>query len=437
MKKETFNSQLFRFIQRSPTPFHAAHTMAIGLKEAGFQPLREQDDWQVNKGSSYYLIRDDGSLICFTVGGNNKLTDGFRLLGAHTDSPALKIKPRPDKTVHSYQQLGVELYGSPLLHPWFDRELSIAGRVSCKMADNRLRTLLIDFKRPMAIIPSLAIHYNRDANKENPINSQKDLPLLLSQFVRDNDADFSSIVMEQVQRQFPQSDARKILGTDLFCYDCTPPSYFGHDKQFINGPRLDNLLSCFIGMKAMISGEKTSNSLLICSNHEEIGSTSASGATGSFLSSFFERILPDNSKRHRSFSRSFMISMDNAHALHPNYTDKSDESHPVLLNHGPVIKTNANQRYATNSLSRSIYKMITAEVGLTTQDFVMRSDLGCGSTIGPLLAAELGILTIDIGVPTLAMHSIRETTGADDSFSLYKSVQHFLNRKTNPVNDIG
>jgi len=436
MKQETFNNQLFQFIQQSPTPFHAAHNMASLLEEAGFHPLREQDDWRIEKAEAYYLIRDNGSLICFTLGKSDNLTDGFRLLGAHTDSPTLKIKPRPEKTSSSYFQLGVDLYGSPLLHPWFDRELSIAGRVSCRMSDNKMRNLLIDFNQPMAMIPSLAIHYNKEANKKNPINPQKNLPLLFSQSIEENNVDFDLIILAQVKAQYPAYNPIEILGFDLFCYDCNAPSYYGHNKCFISGPRFDNLLSCFIGMSAMIDSNRMHNTLLVCSNHEEVGSTSLSGASSSFLSSLFERILTDNSQRHRAFSRSFMISMDNGHGLHPNYPDKSDKNHPVLLNHGPVIKINANQRYATNSLSRSIYKMITAESAVPTQDFIMRSDLGCGSTIGPLIAAELGVLSIDIGVPTLGMHSIRETTGADDPFSLYNSIQHFLNRKTNPVDDI-
>lgn len=432
MNKETFNNRLFHFIQQSPTSFHTVDVMAKAFQKAGFQSLREQDDWHLSKGEGYYLIRDNGSLICFILGEDDLTTNGFRLLAAHTDSPSLKVKPQPDKTENTYGQLGVEVYGSPLLHPWFDRELSIAGRVSCKMANKSLQTFLIDFERPMGLIPSLAIHLDKEANKSHSVNAQKDLPLLISQPIEDDDHTFYSLVLDQLHSQYPKVEAKKILGADLFCYDCSTPNFFGHNYRFISGPRLDNLLSCFIGMVAMIEKNSSCSSLFICSDHEEIGSTTASGANGSFLSSFFERIINNPSDRHRALSQSFLISLDNAHALHPNSTERSDENHKVLLNNGPVIKTNANMRYATNSISRSIYENIASEVGVVPQDFVMRSDMGCGSTVGPLVASELGVLTIDIGTPTLAMHSVRETTGADDPFATFSTIQQFLNRRANP-----
>lgn len=397
--------------------------------------MYEQDNWHIEKGSSYYLIRDEGSIISFTVNKTDQITDGLRILGAHTDSPSLKIKPRPDTEAISYLRLGVELYGGPLLHPWFDRELSIAGRVNCRMADKTLRTLLLDFKDPVAVIPSLAIHFNREANKENPINAQKDLPLLFSQSSESNKGNFNTIILNQIKNQYPESEPLEVLGTDLFCYDCNPPSSWGHDNQFISGPRLDNLVSCFVGMTSILQQKTNNNSLLVCTNHEEIGSTTASGASGSFLTSVLERIIPEQTDKYRCLAKSAMISMDNAHALHPNYADRSEENHHVLLNHGPAIKLNANQRYATNSIGCSLFKIIADEAGVPTQDFVMRSDMACGSTIGPLTSAEQGLLTIDVGIPSLAMHSIRETTGSDDPFLLYKSINHFLARESIPTTD--
>jgi len=438
MNQERFNRRLFQFIQDAPTPFHCCQTMAGQLQEAGFTRLHERDSWNLAREHAYYLIRDNGSLIGFTLGQEDPVTSGFRMLGAHTDSPALKIKPTPDQTTNSYHQLGVEPYGSPLLHTWFDRELSIGGRACCSTSDGRIHTLLLNLHHPMAMIPSLAIHLKKDANKENPINAQTDLPLLFSQSIpgHKEKKDLDTLVFRHLRHQYPDLGLKELLSTDLFCYASRPPSFFGAQNQFISSPRLDNLLSCCVGVTALTNSHRQHNTLLICSNHEEVGSTTMSGATGSFLPSLLRRILPDHDKRQRSLAGSFMISMDNAHALHPNYADKSDSTHPVLLNHGPVIKTNANQRYATNSLSRSLYMMIAREAGVDTQDFVMRSDLGCGSTIGPLLAAELGLLTIDIGAPTLAMHSFRETTGASDPAALYTTILHFLNRSTTPMESI-
>ncbi len=432
MKKPRFNSQLFRFIDNSPTPFHAAQVMSGFLKKAGFRPLQEVNDWNLERGRAYFTVRDDGSLICFCLGKKSKLTDGFRLLTAHTDSPSLKIKPQPEQTSHCYLQLGVEAYGSPLLHPWFDRELGIAGRIRCETGSENNRTLLLDFNSPVALIPSVAIHLNREANKESSINPQKDLPLLFSQKLKKDTVDFNTALLHQSQHQYPKVQVKNILSHDLFCYDCLSPTYFGVDKQYISGPRLDNLVSCFIGIMALIKSKRNYNSLLICSNHEEVGSVSVSGANSSFLSSCFDRIFPDPQKKRAALARSFMISMDNAHALHPNAGDASDENHHVLLNHGPVIKYNANQRYTTNSISSSVYKTIASESKVKVQEFVMRSDLGCGSTIGPLLAAQAGVQTVDIGVASLGMHSIRETIGGDDPHKLYSTIAHFLNRTKLP-----
>jgi aspartyl aminopeptidase len=413
---------------------------------------------------------------------------GFRFLGAHTDSPSLQVKPLAGKASHSYFQFGVEVYGGPLLATWFDRDLSIAGRVVCATADNHLVTLLIDFKRPVAVIPSLAIHFDREANTGHAINKQNELAPILFQISGDDSLtpmsgisaldssfscqennktsgkaltqkngisafrssfyckknyktsckalNFSSILTEQINREHPKEKVAEIMGFDLFCYDCQPPSFLGINDDFIIGGRLDNLLSCFTGYTAMIESrtQKSANgsSLLICNNHEEIGSYTASGAKGSFLQSMLQRIIPDPVTRQRTLRQSFFISMDNAHGVHPNFSDKSEPQHLPLLNHGPVVKSNANQNYATTAISSAIYKTIASEAGVATQDFVMRSDMACGSTIGPYTAATLGIPTVDIGAPTLAMHSIREITGSRDPFLLYRTIHRFLSREHLP-----
>ena len=436
MQEDRFNQDFFQFLQASPTPFHAVSFMAGKLQDTGFQQLAETEPWTLAPGKSYFIIRDNGALVALTLAAKDYQEQGFRIMGVHTDSPALQIKPLAGKVSHSFLQLGVEVYGGPLLATWFDRDLSIAGRVVCATAEGILTTLLIDFKRPVAIIPSLAIHLDREANNGHAINKQKELVPIFSQITGDDALNFSSILTEQINKEHPDTKVAAIMGFDLFCYDCQPPSFLGLGNEFITGSRLDNLLSCFVGYTAMIEAmnetKKDTNRLLICNNHEEIGSVTAAGAQGSFLHSILERIMPDSINRHRTLRDSFFISMDNAHGVHPNFSDKSDPEHLPLLNHGPVLKTNANQRYATTSVSGAIYKTIAAEAGVTTQDFVMRSDMACGSTIGPHTAAVLGIPTVDVGAPTLAMHSIREMTGSHDPFLLYKTINRFLTRDRLP-----
>ncbi len=432
MQEDRFNQDFFQFLQASPTPFHAVSFMAERLRDSGFRQLFETDNWELDPGSSYFIIRDNGALAAFTLVSNNSQDLGFRIMGAHTDSPSLQIKPRAGKTTHSLFQLGVEVYGGPLLATWFDRDLSLAGRVVCATTEGVLTTLLVDFKRPMAFIPSLAIHFDREANNGRAINRQKDLAPILSQVTGDDALNFSSILAEQIHKEHPDTKLATIMGFDLFCYDCQPPSFLGFGNEFITASRLDNLLSCFVGYTAMTEAGMDNNRLLICNNHEEIGSITAAGAKGSFLNSILKRITPDPVVRDRALRGSFLISMDNAHGVHPNFSDKSEPEHMPLLNHGPVIKANANQSYATSSVSGAVYKTIASEAGVTTQDFVMRSDMACGSTIGPHTAAILGIPTVDIGAPTLAMHSIRELTGSRDPFLLYRTIDQFLRREHLP-----
>ncbi len=432
MKKNQLNKELFRFITASPTPYHATQYMAEQFTEAGFEHLREDEKWEVQAGNSYYIIREDGALAAFSLAGKDPALVGFRMVGAHTDSPCLQVKPQPDRTQKSYRQLGVEVYGGPLLHPWFDRDLSLAGRVCCQVEDKSLATYLVDFQRPLLVIPSIAIHFNREANTKSSINAQLQLPPIISQNNNGKSPIFSDLLLEQIKKDNPQAEISEILGFDIFCYDVQPPSLLGLSNEFICSSRLDNLLSCYVGMKAMLTAKAKTNRMLICNNHEEIGSSSTSGAQGNFLSSILERLLPEAETNQVCLSNSFLISMDNAHSVHPNFTDKSDPEHNVILNYGPVIKNNAKQRYATNSYSRALFRIIAKEAGVQTQDFVMRSDMACGSTIGPLTATKLGVKTLDIGAPSLAMHSIRETTGVEDPYLLFKTILHFLSRDSLP-----
>lgn len=427
MTQSQYNKHFFAFLNDSPTPFHAVSNIEAFLLDNNFQRLTENTHWNIERGSSYFVTRENGAIIAFTLGSQEKPQQGFRMVAAHTDSPCLQLKPRPDIKNGTYHQLGVEVYGGSLLHPWFDRNLCLAGRVCCAMGDDTLGVFKVDFRRPLLIIPSIAIHLNREANKTNSVNQQNHLPPVIGQSVQKQLPDFNDLLLEQARKEHPGSDIREIITFDMFCYEYQPAVYVGAGSELISGARLDNLLSCHAGMHSLVGADRSRNCLLFCANHEENGSTSTTGAHGSFIDSVFERIIPEPEGRQICLSNSFLISADNAHAAHPNFMDRSDPAHEIDLNRGPVIKINANQRYATNSLSAAIYKQICSSAEVTPQEFVMRSDMPCGSTIGPITAARLGVRTIDIGAPTLAMHSIREITGSKDPHLLSLTLDHFFN----------
>ena len=425
MSHHEFNKELFDFLQSGCTPYHAVHTLQEMLRKAGYQKLLETDRWDIQENHGYFIVRDTGTLLAFKTASGSWQQSSWRMLAAHTDSPSLQIKPQPLKESHSYNQLGVEIYGGPILATWFDRDLGIAGRVSLLDDKGKIVVKRIDFARPVAMIPNAAIHLNREVNKNYTIERQKHLFPLLCQ-TQDENHSFHAILTEQIHNEYPELSFQEILGFDLFCYDTQPPQVTGLTQDFISSSRLDNLVSCFVGAKAMVQPALADNCLLLCSNHEEIGSSSVAGAEGNFLSTVLERLIPDSAQRGRSLSQSHCISMDNAHALHPNFSEKHDPQHLPLLNHGPVVKYNANQRYASTSASAALFKKLCLTAAVPLQEFVMKNDLPCGSTIGPIVATRFGIQTVDVGVPSLAMHSIRECTGVKDPYMLAQVIALFL-----------
>ncbi len=427
MSLTQFNHELFDFLKSATTPFHAVQYLTKLLVQAGYSELHEKDAWQTKPGKGYYCIRDNGTILIFKIASARKCETGWKMLAAHTDSPSLQIKPQPANTSNSYTQLGVEVYGGPILATWFDRDLGIAGRVTLLDQENTIRVKTIDFKRAVAMLPNLAIHLNREVNEKYSIKRQKHLHPLFCQ-IADETFSFHDVLQQQIEEEYPEISTKIVLGFDLFCYDTQEPELTGLNREFIAASRLDNLVSCFIGIKSMLQDATEGNCLLLCSNHEEIGSSSVSGAQGNFLHSVLTRLIPDATKRARMFSCSHFISMDNAHALHPNFIEKYDPQHLPLLNHGPVIKYNANQRYATTSRSAALFKSLCIAANVPVQEFVMQNDLACGSTIGPIVATSLGIQTVDVGIPSLAMHSIRESTGAKDPYMLSKVIDLFLSR---------
>lgn len=416
-----FNDELMSFIARSRTPYHAVATMAERLSENGFMELKESSVWDLAPGR-YFVTRNQSSIIGFVVGTSDPCDTGIRIVGAHTDSPCLKVKPNPISVNREYVRLGVEVYGGVLLNPWYDRDLGLAGRVTCREG-SVLRNRLLDFDRAVAIIPSLAIHLDRGVNDARSINPQTDIPPVLMH--GDEEVAIEEILTDQLRCEYGDDWAGTILGYELSFYDVNPPAIVGLNSEFIAAARLDNLLSCFVGMKSLIESSGNATALLVCNDHEEVGSNSAVGAAGPFLKSVLERIVPVQETRHRIIDRSLLISTDNAHGIHPNYADRHDGNHGPLLNQGPVIKINSNQRYATNSETAAYFANLCETRDIPYQKFVNRTDMGCGSTIGPITAKEIGIKTMDVGVPTFAMHSIRELAGTQDAHLLHRALNGF------------
>jgi len=406
---------LLAFIDASPSPWHAVRTCEERLQAAGFSPLLETERWALQPGGRHYVVRGGSSIIAFVVGAQSPAEAGLRLIGAHTDSPGLRIKPKPAEQVAGMVRLGVEVYGGPILATFADRDLSLAGRVNVKSAGG-YESRLVRFNDPLLRLPNLAIHMNREVNESGlKFNKQTELPLLLGA------ADDSAA--ESRFRQ-PIASALDVAPDDLLtwelnAYDTQKGTLWGVDREFIADSQLDNLASCHAALNALLAtSNPAATALCAFFDHEEIGSESAAGAAGSFLHDVVTRLAAgaglDAEEQRRMLARSFFISADMAHAWHPNFPAAYEPCHHALVNAGPVIKSNANQRYSTTADTAARFMAICAKAGVPCQQYAHRTDLGCGSTIGPIVAARLGIASVDVGSPMWAMHSIRESAGVLD-----------------------
>lgn len=412
---------LIAFIDRSPTPYHAVRSAAERLEAAGFSALAEEDPWSMAAGARHHVVRAGGSIVAFEVGQRAPAEAGFRIVGAHTDSPNLRIKPIADVRNAGYHQLAIEPYGGVLLHTWMDRDLSLAGRVTLRDAKKTRTTRLVDFGRPLLRVPSLAIHLNREIHSEGlKLNAQQHgVPLLGLAGARS----LAELLCDELARAGAERvHPKDLLAYDLMAYDVQPSTRSGARGEFIHAPRLDNLASSHAGLTALLeaaeSGPSVVTRVVVLYDHEEVGSRSSQGAGGTFLHDVLSRLATANDESAeglaRAASRSWLVSADMAHAVHPNYSDRHEPGHRPLIGAGPVIKTNTNQSYATDAESAGFFVDLCARVGVVPQQFVVRSDLGCGSTIGPISAARVGIRTVDVGNPMLSMHSCREMAGAGD-----------------------
>lgn len=428
MANDSTLDRLLTFLRDSPTPWHATRNMRCRLEAAGFRWLDETQPWQLEAGARIVVTRNDSSLIALQL-PQGKL-ESLRMIGAHTDSPGLRLKHNAAITEHGWLKLGVEVYGGALLAPWFDRDLGLAGRVHVRHPDGRLQGVLLNVAQPIATVPSLAIHLDREANSGRAINAQTQMtPVLLQEGEKH---DFGGLLKRWLHEQHAMEEI-EVLDFELCLYDLQPPGRLGVDGELIASARLDNLLSCFIGMEALLASDGSQGALLVANDHEEVGSASTSGAQGPFLADVLRRAHAqlgggDEESWIRLIQASRLISCDNAHALHPNFADKHDAAHGPSLNGGPVIKVNANQRYATNSATAALFRDLCREAEVPVQTFVSRADMGCGSTIGPITATELGVPTLDVGVAQWGMHSIRETAGSQDPDYLVRVLKAFVNR---------
>jgi aspartyl aminopeptidase len=418
LNKHDFNEGLLGFLDASVTPFHATLNMSMMFENAGFTRVHETDTWHLKENHKYYVTRNDSSIIAFTYPKKNKK---YVMVGAHTDSPNLKLKPNPVIKEYGVVKFGVEPYGGLLFNPWFDRALSLAGRVGYEDATGEFKETLINVEKAIATIPSLAIHLEREINDGKKVNAQTDIMPILT---TNEDFEFEDFLRWQLNK-VGVLDAKELYANELSFYDTHKAAFVGLHDDFIASSRLDNLLSCYVGMLAICSISAEQPMLFIASDHEEVGSASTSGAGGSFLETTLKRAFSDYEEYTHMIRSSMMISADNAHAIHPNFPTKHDQQHAPKMNAGVVIKINANQRYASSSTTISKFMSVASSLGEKTQNYVTRSDMGCGSTIGPITATRLGLDTIDVGLPTLGMHSIRELAGSDDAHSLYKILVGF------------
>lgn len=415
-------ADLGAYVSASPSSFHAAHEAGERLRAAGFTRLHEEDAWEGGPGR-FYVIRD-GALIAWTTPGTATETTGFHILGAHTDSPSFKLKPKPTTGRHGWLQAGVEIYGGPLLNSWLDRELAFAGRlVTHDGAEHLVHT------GPLLRFPQLAIHLDRAVNEGLKLDKQQHMNPVWGL------GDPARADLLQILAVDADLEAADIGGFDVVVADTQEPRVFGADGELFASGRLDNLSSVHAGLTALIHGSRHDAgnapiAVLAAFDHEEVGSGSRSGASGPFLEDILHRISAglgaDAEQRRRAFAASFCVSSDAGHGIHPNYPERHDPANHPVLGGGPLLKINANQRYTTDAPGAAYWARLCREAHAPYQEFVSNNVMPCGSTIGPLTATRLGIRTVDVGVPLLSMHSARELCSVEDAYQLTRVVQRFF-----------
>ena len=425
------------FIEKSPTCFHAVVNIGAMLEEAGYVRLRENEEWKLVKGGKYYTERNDSSVIAFAV--PTETVKGFHMAAAHSDSPCFKVKEKPELTVEDhYMRLNTEKYGGMILSTWMDRPLSVAGRLAVRGTDG-IQSRLVNIDRDLCVIPNVAIHMNREMNKGVEYNPQVDMLPLFADVAFDTDAAGTAETADGPQEkpallglaaEAAGVDAEAILGEDLFLYTRQEGRFLGAEGEFVLAPRLDDLQCAFTSMKGFLAAENEQNiNVYACFDNEEVGSGTKQGAASTFLYDVLWRMNKALGKNEEEFYRavagSFMLSCDNAHAVHPNYRQKTDATNCVYMNDGIVIKSHAGQKYTSDAVSVAVFRMICEKAGVPLQYFANRSDEAGGSTLGNIAMTQVSMNTVDIGLPQLAMHSAYETAGVKDTEYMVKAVETF------------
>lgn len=423
-EENRMSAELCSFIGKSPTQFHAVKNMVNLLCGKGFIPLSEKERWKIEKGKSYVVTRNGSALTAFRVPLND--IKGFSIVSAHTDSPAFKVKTEPEVTSSGlYTVLNTEVYGGLLMAPWFDRPLSIAGRVYVKGKEG-IEEKLVDFSRDLVLIPNLAIHMNRKVNESNSYSAQKDMLPLLAEGTEKGR--FIKALADAAECR-----TEDLLEYELYLYNRTPYSFWGLDNEFFSSPKIDDLMCAYTALRAIEDAEaKDYMPLLMLFDNEETGSGTKQGALSDFLPLVVSRIAyslgMDEEDKAVKTASSFAISADNCHAMHPNYSEKCDITNKAKMNGGVAIKFSAAQKYTTDAYSASYLRALMEENGIPYQYFVNHSDIPGGSTLGNLAAEKLSIPTVDIGAAQLAMHSPYESAGARDTEALYQLFKVFFSR---------
>ncbi|ORT57864.1 M18 family aminopeptidase [Streptomyces sp. CB03238] len=414
---------LMTFLAESPTPYHAVVNAGERLEKAGFRQLDETAAWDGTSGGKF-VVRG-GAIIAWYVPEGAAPHTPFRIVGAHTDSPNLRVKPQPDMGAHGWRQVAVETYGGTLLNTWLDRDLGLSGRLTLRDGSHRL----VNVDRPLLRVPQLAIHLDRQVNEGLKLDRQRHMQPIWGLGDDVHEGDLVRFVAEEAEVA-----AGDVAGWDLMVHAIEAPAYLGRDRDLLAGPRMDNLLSVHAGVAALAAvsaaGDLEFIPVLAAFDHEENGSESDTGAQGPLLGGVLERSVfargGGYEDRARAFAGTVCLSSDTGHAVHPNYAERHDPTHRPRANGGPILKVNVNQRYATDGSGRAVFAAACEKAGVPWQTFVSNNDMPCGTTIGPITAARHGIRTVDIGVAILSMHSARELCGADDPYLLANALVAFL-----------
>lgn len=423
-----YTEGLFRFIEKSPTPFHVIDNMKRELEEQGYKQLLEREEWKLEQGGKYYVIRNGSAMVAFRVPKGT--FGGFQIVASHSDAPCLKLKENPELwSEQAYVRLNVEKYGGMICSTWFDRPLSVAGRLLVK-SEEGVAVKLVQIDKDLLMLPSLAIHMNRDINTGYDYHAQKDMLPLYGMGTKGEKESF----MDRIAREADVKE-EDILGSDLYVYNRMPGSVWGSEDEFISIGKLDDLECVYSSMTSFLSAEEYDRIPVHCVyDNEEVGSSTRQGAASTFLADTLERIQEalggSVSDYRRLIAGSMMLSADNAHAVHPNYPEKACPSNRPLVNQGVVIKFSGNQRYTSDGVTAAVFRRICEKAGVPTQVFTNHSDIAGGSTLGNISALQVPVPCVDIGLPQLAMHSSYETAGVKDLEYMITAMKGFYEAAT-------